>query len=49
MSDIFGGPYKLCKKSIDDKNCPFDAVISICMMNNNSLSENFYKDGALQS
>ena len=49
MSEVFGGPYKLFKKTLDDYNRPYEAVISICILNNNGLSERYYRDGTIQS
>ena len=42
MSQIFAGPYSLLKKSATSAS-----LITLCIMENNHISERFYKNGNL--
>ena len=44
MANIFCGPYSLYKKQSNGK---YESVISICIMNDFSLSERLYQDQKL--
>ena len=47
-ANLFGGPYRLTKKSTS-KSSIFEGVKSICIMDDNSVSERIYKNGILES
>ena len=49
MANIFCGPYSLYKKQNNVTNGNYESVISICIMNDYSLSERLYQDQKLMN